>query len=346
MKYKQLGNTDISVSLICLGSMTWGNQNTQSEAFEQLDYARDQGVNFIDTAELYAIPPKADTYGASEIIIGNWLKKGGHRDDVVLASKVCGPTAWCPHIRKGEAKLDQKNIFAAVEGSLKRLQTDHIDLYQVHWPERKTNYFGQLGYTQAEETITTPIVETLEALGELVKQGKIRHIGISNETPWGTMQYLNVAKEHALPRVVSIQNPYNLLNRSYEIGMAEISHREQVGLLAYSPLGFGALSGKYLNKQQPENGRLTLFPDYQRYSTKQGIEATKAYAALAAEYHLDCAQMALSFVNTRPFVTSTIIGATTMQQLRSNIASVSLNLTDDLTQAIDEIHRAIPNPCP
>ncbi len=346
MKYNRLGNTDIDVSLICLGTMTWGKQNTQAEAFEQLDYALDQGINFIDTAELYAIPPEADTCGATETIIGNWLKQRGTRDEIILASKVCGPTAWCPHIRGGQAKLDRANIFAAVNDSLKRLQTDHIDLYQVHWPERNTNYFGKLGYEQKEEAGTTPIEETLGALGELVEQGKIRHIGVSNETPWGVSQYLRAAETASLPGIVSIQNPYSLLNRSYEIGLAEISLREKVGLLAYSPLGFGTLSGKYLHGQQPAGGRLTLFPHYRRYSTEAGIKATEAYVSLAREHGLDPAQMALSFVNTRAFVTSTIIGATTMEQLRSNIATADITLSDALIEAIDELHHAHPNPCP
>jgi aryl-alcohol dehydrogenase-like predicted oxidoreductase len=346
MKYRLLGNSGIKVSQICLGTMTWGNQNSQSEAFEQLGYALDQGVNFVDTAELYAIPPEPSTYGATETIIGNWLKQTGKRSEIVLASKVCGPTAWCPHIRKGEARLDRENIFSAVEGSLKRLQTDYLDLYQVHWPERKTNYFGKLGYEESGGGHTTPIEETLAALGELVQQGKVRHIGISNETPWGVMQYLNSAKEQQLPRILSIQNPYNLLNRSFEVGLAEISHREKVGLLAYSPLGFGTLSGKYLDGRHPEKGRITLFPHYQRYSTEQGIKAIKAYVTLACEHGLDPAQMALSFVHSRPFMTSTIIGATTMEQLHCNIASVDIDLSGEVIQAIHDIHQTFPNPCP
>ena len=346
MHYHFLGDTDIKVSQICLGTMTWGNQNSQSEAFEQLDYALDQGINFVDTAELYAIPPELSTYGATETIIGNWIKKSGRRSEIILASKVCGPTAWCPHIRKGEAKLDHKNIFSAVDGSLERLQTDYLDLYQVHWPERGTNYFGKLGYEESSYDHATPIEETLNSLGELVRQGKVRHIGISNETPWGAMQYLNASREQLLPRIVSIQNPYSLLNRTFEIGLAEISHREKVGLLAYSPLGFGTLSGKYLGGTHPEKGRITLFPHYQRYSTEQGIKATKAYVALAREHGIDPAQMALSFIHSRPFVTSTIIGATTMEQLRCNIASMEIDLSEQVSDAINDIHRKLPNPCP
>jgi len=346
MHYHFLGDTDIKVSQICLGTMTWGNQNSQSEAFEQLDYALDQGINFVDTAELYAIPPELSTYGATETIIGNWIKKSGRRSEIILASKVCGPTAWCPHIRMGEAKLDHKNIFSAVEGSLKRLQTDYLDLYQVHWPERETNYFGKLGYEESGCDHTTPIEETLTALAELVQQGKVRHIGISNETPWGVTQYLKASREQHLPRVVSIQNPYSLLNRTFEIGLSEISHREKVGLLAYSPLGFGTLSGKYLGGSRPEKARITLFPHYQRYSTEQGVKATKAYVALAREHGLDAAQMALSFVRSRPFVTSTITGATTMEQLRCNIASMEIDLSEKICEAIHDIHQKLPNPCP
>jgi len=347
MNYRLLGNSDIKVSQICLGTMTWGNQNSQSEAFEQLDYALDQGINFVDTAELYPVPPEAETYGATESIIGNWIKKSGRREEIILASKVCGPTAWCPHIRKGEAKLDRKNIFSAIEGSLKRLQTDYLDLYQVHWPERTTNYFGELGYKQTVENCSTSIAETLEALAELVQQGKVRHLGISNETPWGTTQYLNMAKEHGLPRIVSIQNPYSLLNRSYEVGLAEISHREKVGLLAYSPLGFGMLTGKYINGQLPKKSRLSLFADrYSRYSNSEGVSATEKYVALAHKHAISPSRMALAFVNSRPFITSNIIGATTMAQLKENISSIDANLSEALLQNIEAIHKAQPNPCP
>ncbi|MDX8403120.1 MAG: NADP(H)-dependent aldo-keto reductase [Mariprofundaceae bacterium] len=347
MQYRLLGHTDINVSLICLGTMTWGKQNTQIEAFEQLDYAVDQGINFVDTAELYAIPPEAETYGATETIIGNWLKQSGKRAEIILASKVCGPTAWCPHIRNGESKLNRNNIFTAVEESLKRLQTDYIDLYQVHWPERNTNYFGQLGYVRAEEAQLTPIEETLEALNELVQQGKVRHVGISNETPWGAMQYLRCAEMRNLPRIQSVQNPYSLLNRTFEIGLAEFTHREKVGLLAYSPLGFGTLSGKYAHGQLPEGSRLSLFADrYSRYSNPEGISAIEKYVALAHKFEMSPAQMALAFVNSRPFVTSTIVGATTTEQLKENIASINVTLTRGVLEAIDAIHQQISNPCP
>ena len=347
MQYRQLGTSNLKVSGICLGTMTWGKQNTQTEAFEQIDYALSQGINFIDTAELYAVPPEAETYGATETIIGNWLKKSGKRDEIVLASKVCGPTGWCPHIREGVSRLDRNNIFAAVEDSLKRLQTDYLDLYQVHWPDRTTNYFGKLGFEAPEEECSIPIVETLQALGELVKSGKVRHIGISNETAWGAMQYLHLAETMGLPHIVSIQNPYNLLNRSYEVGLAEVSYREQVGLLAYSPLGFGTLSGKYVDGIMPEDSRLSLFSDrYSRYSNPEGVSATRRYVELAGRHGTSPAQMALAFVNSRPFVTSNIIGATTMDQLKENIDSINLVLTDELIAEIEAIHTSQPNPCP
>ncbi|MFQ5581862.1 MAG: NADP(H)-dependent aldo-keto reductase [Mariprofundaceae bacterium] len=346
MKYRRLGHMDIDVSVIALGTMTWGEQNTQAEAFEQMDYALDQGVNFFDTAELYAIPPRMETYGATETIIGNWFRQTGKRDQVILASKVCGPTAWCPHIRQGRSKLDKKNIVRACENSLKRLQTDYIDLYQVHWPERSANFFGQLGYTPQDDAGATPIEETLTALSGLAQQGKIRHIGISNESPWGVMRYLQAAEDTGLPRIVSIQNPYSLLNRSFEVGLAEIACREKVGLLAYSPLGFGTLSGKYLGGAKPAGARITLFPDYTRYTKPAGIAATESYVELAQEHGLDPAQMALAYVHSRPFLTSTIIGATTMKQLKNNIASIDLNLSEAVLDGIEAIHTAHPNPCP
>ena len=346
MKYNPLGKTGLQVSQICLGTMTWGEQNTAGQAFAQMDYAIEQGVNFFDTAELYAIPPKAETYGATESIIGQWLKQTGYRDNVILASKVCGPTDWCPHIRDGKAHLDRKNIIAACEASLRRLQTDHLDLYQTHWPDRSTNYFGKLGYQHQREASATAIDETLAALAELVKSGKVRHVGISNETPWGAMQYLKLAETGELPRIASIQNPYSLLNRSYEIGLAEISCREQVGLLAYSPLGFGTLSGKYLNGARPASARLTLFDSYRRYSGSKGVEATAAYVQVARKYGIDPAQMALAFIRRQPFVTTTIIGATNLQQLADNITSIKVELTDECIADIETIHSANPNPCP
>lgn len=346
MQYRKLGNTDIDVSVICLGTMTWGEQNTQQQGFQQMDYALGQGVNFFDTAELYSIPARAETYGSTETIIGHWLQQRGNREKIILASKAAGPgEGWVNHIRNGTSKFNKSNITEAVDNSLKRLQTDYIDLYQLHWPERKANFFSTLGYEVKEDKFTS-VVETLEALSEQVKAGKIRHIGLSNETPWGLMSFLQAAKELNLPRVVSVQNPYSLLNRSYEVGMAEISHREQCGLLSYSPLGFGVLSGKYLNNQQPDGARISLWPDYSRYSNPSAITATEKYVSLANQHGLDPAQMALAFVNSRQFLTSTIIGATTMQQLESNIASVDLTLSEEVLEGIEAIHCEISNPSP
>lgn len=347
MHYRKLGRTDIEVSLICLGTMTFGEQNSQKEAHAQLDYALDHGVNFIDTAELYAIPPRAETYGKTEEFIGNWLQKRGKRDDIVLASKVCGPGAdWLPHIRGGQTRLDRHNITKAIDGSLKRLKTDYLDLYQLHWPDRKTNYFGRLGYEHDPDDRPIPIIETLQLLNDLVKEGKVRHLGLSNETPWGVMRFLQMSDCMDMPRVVSIQNPYSLLNRTFEVGLAEIAHREDVGLLAYSPLGFGVLSGKYLDGAHPQGARLSNWPDYDRYSNEQAVAATRAYVQLARDHGLDPAKMALAFVNSRPFLTSNIIGATTMEQLRENIDSVDLKLSQAVIDGIEAIHRNHPNPAP
>jgi len=346
MQYRQLGKTGIEVSSICLGSMTWGEQNSEAEAFAQMDYALDQGINFFDTAELYAIPPKAETYGRTEEIIGAWLKKTGNRQRIVLASKVCGPTAWCEHIREGKARLDAKNIIAACEASLNRLGTDYIDLYQTHWPDRNANFFGKLGYQHDTEEQTIPIEETLEAISRLIEQGKVRNLGVSNETPWGVMQHVNLSAATKLARIASIQNPYSLLNRSFEVGLAEIACREEVGLLAYSPLAFGVLSGKYLNGSRPARARLTLFDSYTRYTGAVAEAATQAYVQLADDHGLDPAQMALAFILRQPFVCSAIIGATTMAQLADNIASSELCLSDAVMEGIEAIHQRYPNPCP
>lgn len=326
--------------------MTWGEQNTPEQAFEQLDYALEQGVNFIDTAEMYPIPPAAKHYGGTESIIGDWMQARGNRDQVVLATKIAGKADWISHIRDGKNRLDRNNILAAVDTSLQRLKTDHIDLYQLHWPDRSTNYFGKLGYYPNPNEQLPVLEETLGALHEAVKAGKIRQIGVSNETPWGVMKYLQLSDQHDQPRMQSIQNPYSLLNRTFEVGLSEVAHREQVGLLAYSPLGFGVLSGKYLNDQRPKGSRLSLFPQYSRYFSGEGVSATQAYVDLANEHGLNPAQMALAFVNIRPFVTSNIIGATTMEQLKDNIASIDLELSDDVLSAIDEIHTRHPNPSP
>jgi len=344
MHYHPLGDTDLKVSVICLGTMTYGEQNTEAEAHEQLDYALERGVNFIDTAEMYPVAPRAETQGCTEAFIGNWMAARGVRDRVVLATKVTGP--GMSHLRGGN-RLDRDNVRQALEDSLRRLRTDYVDLYQVHWPERRANFFGRLGYEQhLPENDGVPIAETLEALADLVRQGKVRYIGISNETAWGTCEYLRLAERNAWPRIVSIQNPYNLLNRSYEVGLAELSCRERVGLLAYSPLGFGVLTGKYLDGARPSGARLTLFSSYARYLKQRAQQATREYVELAHAHGLDAAQMALAFINHRPFLTSNIIGATTMEQLRDNIDSAELELPDEVMQGIQRIHEANPNPAP
>jgi len=347
MRYNNLGNTDLKVSRICLGTMTFGEQNTELQGHQQLDYALDQGINFIDTAELYATPPKAETYGKTEKIIGSWLGKNGRRNDIVLASKIAGPGVdWVSHIREGKTRFNAGHISQALDASLHRLQTDYIDLYQLHWPERETNFFGKLGFQESSEELLTPIHQTLEALQQQVRAGKIRHIGLSNETPWGMMTFLNIAKHYDLPIIATIQNPYSLINRTYEIGCSEVSHREKVGLLAYSPLGFGVLTGKYLNDSQPDNARITLWPHYARYSNPQAIAATQAYVDLAIQSNLDPAQMALAFVNQQSFVTANIIGATKVSQLQANIQSIDVKLTDDVINEIELIHQRYPNPAP
>ncbi|AZQ60047.1 NADP(H)-dependent aldo-keto reductase [Maribacter sp. MJ134] len=346
MKYTTLPHTDIEVSKICLGTMTWGKQNTEEEGHEQMDYALDQGVNFFDTAELYPVPAEAERYGHTEKIIGSWFKKNGNRDKVVLASKIAGNGDYTKFIRS--TGFSRASIIEAVEGSLERLQTDYIDLYQLHWPERNTNYFGKRGY---EHEITDywedNFHQVLETLRDLIREGKIRHVGISNETPWGTMRYLEESKVHAtLPRTITIQNPYNLLNRLFEVGLAEVSMREKIGLLAYSPLGFGALSGKYLGGRMPEGSRVSLFPRFDRYNGEIATKATQKYYELAQANDLSLAQMALAFVNTRPFVTSNIIGATSIKQLAENIASIDVSLSEDILKGIESVHNSIPNPAP
>lgn len=346
MDYSKLGSTDLDVSKICLGTMTWGEQNSQQDAFEQMDYAVNHGVNFFDTAELYSIPPNANTYGQTERIIGEWFKSNKQRSNIILASKIAGPgEGWIDHIRQGKTRYNEAFISTAINDSLQRLQTDYIDLYQFHWPERSTNFFGPLGYTPVNDNFT-PIKETLLALKKQVQAGKIRYIGLSNETPWGTTEFLRIAREFKLPVIVSVQNPYSLLNRSYEVGMAEISWREKCGLLAYSPLGFGALSGKYLHNQRPENARLTLFPDYSRYTNPAAVKATSRYVEIAKKYQLNPSQMALAFVNSRQFLTSTIIGATTMEQLAQNIASIDIKLNEAIIDEIEQVHQDISNPSP
>ena len=345
MERRKLGNSDLRVSSLCLGTMTWGEQNDRQEAFAQMDYALARGINFFDTAELYPVPPKAETYGRTEEFMGDWFAERKNRDKVILASKVTGRSSmgWI----RGGPRLNREHIRRAVAGSLGRLQTDYIDLYQLHWPERSANFFGQQDYVHKEDDTAMPILETLRALDELVKEGKVRHIGISNETAWGVMEYLKLAAEHDLPRVVSIQNPYNLLNRTFEVGLAEIAIRERCGLLAYSPLGFGVLSGKYEGGRKPQGARLTLFgQQFTRYTKPRPTAATAKYVALAKKYGLAPAAMSLAWVNSRRFLTSNIIGATTMEQLKEDIDSASLELSSELLGEIEEMHKENPNPAP
>jgi aryl-alcohol dehydrogenase-like predicted oxidoreductase len=346
MKYTALADTGLEVSRICLGTMNWGEQNTEAQAHAQLDLALAHGVNFIDTAELYPVPTRAETCGRTEEYIGRWLRARKNRDKVVLATKICGQADWVPWIRGSKLRLDRSNIQQAIDGSLKRLKTDYIDLYQLHWPDRKANYFGKLGYTPEDDGNAVPIEDTLCVLRDFVRNGKIRHVGVCNETPWGVMKALAAAERLGLPRLVSIQNPYSLPNRSFEIGLAEIADRERVGLLAYSPLGFGVLTGKYVGGDRPEGARLTLFDRFKRYLTPAGEAATTAYVELARRIGLTPAQMALAFVHGRSFVTSTLVGATSNEQLAANLASIDIELGAEALAEIEAIHQRHPNPCP
>ncbi|HUS23517.1 MAG TPA: NADP(H)-dependent aldo-keto reductase [Candidatus Binatia bacterium] len=344
MEYRALGETGLKVSVIGLGTMTWGRQNTEAEAHAQLDFALGEGVNLVDAAEMYPVPPEAATQGRTEQFIGTWLKARGTRAKVILATKVTGPAEF-PWLRGGP-RLTRTHVTAALDASLKRLQTDCVDLYQVHWPDRSTNYFGKLGYVEKRDDDAVPIEETLEALDAAVRAGKVRHVGVSNETAWGLMRYLALARERGWPRVASIQNPYNLLNRSFEVGLAEFAHRERVPLLAYSPLAFGVLSGKYLGGARPAQARLTLFSRFSRYTGEAAETAVRSYVELARGHGLDPAQMALAYVHARPFVASTLVGATSLEQLRANVASLGMRLPAAVLEEIEAIHRRASNPCP
>jgi len=325
--------------------MTWGRQNTEAEGHEQMDYAVDQGINFFDTAELYPVPANAETQGETERIIGSWFKKTGRRDQIVLATKIAGPRDFTQHIRK-DPSFSKAHIDEAVDKSLKRMQTDYIDLYQLHWPERNTNFFSVRGYVHdPDEAWQENFEAVLDALETHIKAGKIRHIGLSNENPWGIMRFLQAAKSPAT-KMITVQNPFSLLNRLFEVGSAEICHRENIGLLPYSPLAFGVLSGKYRNGRMPDNSRLALFKGLARYSGEKSFEATERYAALAEEVGLSLTELSLAFVNDRSFVTSNIIGATTMEQLKENIATHQVKLSEEILKAIDAINEAIPNPAP
>ena len=345
MNYKKLGSTDVDVSTICLGTMTWGEQNSKADGFEQMDYAIDNGVNFWDTAEIYAIPMREETYGETENIIGEWFKKTKKRDKVILATKVSGPTSK-EYIRGGGCSYDKKSMSEALEKSLKRMQTDYIDLYQLHWPERNTNFFGQQGYEHdSNEKNWIAFEEILENLKKFVDAGKIRYVGLSNETAWGLAKCLELSKLKNLPKMMAVQNPYNLLNRTYEVGLAEISVREQCGLLAYSPLAFGYLTGKYRNNNMPKGSRIDLFKDFTRYNNENSIKAIEEYYKISQKFNLDFAQMSIKFCEIQPFVTSVIIGATTMQQLKTNVESVNVKLNNEIINEINEVQKIYPNPC-
>jgi len=346
MNYRNLGRTDLKVSAICLGTMTWGVQNTEAEGHAQMDYALEQGVNFWDTAEMYPVPPTEERFGNTERIIGSWFKKSGRRDRVILASKIIGPDGRFRNIRDGQNRLTRANILAAIDGSLSRLGTDYIDLYQLHWPERSVNIFGRLTYTHHPDETFTPFEEVLDVLGEAIRAGKIRHVGLSNETAWGAMRWLQLADQGRGPRMASIQNCYHMLNRGFEVGLAEVAIREQCGLLAFSPLGMGSLSGKYLNGARPAGARMTLFPNFPRYMTPRAQDAIAVHVALARKHGLDPAQMALAWVNSRDFVTATIIGATNLDQLKSNIASIDVKLSPELVKEIEDLHKVYTIPVP
>ncbi|WP_417363342.1 aldo/keto reductase [Galbibacter sp.] len=346
MEYTTLPNTQIKISKICLGTMNWGEQNTEAEGFEQMDYALDAGVNFFDTAELYPIPKNPKTQGATETYMGNWFKKTGNRDKIVLASKVAGPPEFNPHqIREGG--FSRNAMEDALHQSLTRLQTDYIDLYQLHWPDRPSNYFGKRGYRhEPDHQWEDNIRETLESLQHFIDQGKIRHIGLSNEVPWSVMRFLEESKYQGLPRVVTVQNPYNLLNRTYEIGLAEISIRENVALFPYSPLAFGRLTDKFINGQDTSRARITLYPEMKRYNKVNALKATQCYYDLAKENNMSLATLSLAFIHQQNFVCSTIIGATQMDQLKENIESIAVQLDASVLDQIHKIHEAIPNPAP
>lgn len=349
MRLKPLANTGILLPEICLGTMTFGEQNTQAEAFQQLEYGLDQGLFFWDTAEMYPVPPKPETQGATETILGNWIAQRGQRDQLFIASKIAGPSQGGSHIRDGKTCFTAPEISSALDGSLKRLQSDYIDLYQLHWPQRPTNFFGKLGYGNTEaqnQQEITVLEETLSALSDEIKKGRIRYIGLSNETPWGTLKFLHLAEKLGLEKFVSVQNPYSLLNRTYEIGMSEIAHYENVGLLAYSPLAFGYLTGKFRHGARPANARVTLFSRFSRYSNPESEWATEQYAQLAEQHGLTLTQLALAFIKQQFFVTSTIIGATNLDQLKENIQAFEIDLSAEILQGIEEIHRQQPNPAP
>jgi len=344
MNYKKLGNSDLDVSTICLGTMTWGEQNTPKEAFQQMDFALSEGVNFWDTAELYAVPPRKETYGHTEMIIGDWFEKNKKRDKIILATKVAGPAR--DYLRNGENSFVGKNLENALNDSLKRLKTDYIDLYQLHWPERNVNNFGRLGYVHKEND-WSQFEDVLNELKKYIEKGKIRYVGLSNETPWGVMNYLKLSNDKSLPRMMSIQNPYSLLNRSYEVGLAEVSIREEIGCLSYSPLASGYLSGKYRNRKFPKGSRMERdFDFWTRYRKPNTEKAVEEYYKISKKYDLDMSQMSIKFCEEQEFMTSVIIGATTMEQLKTNIESVKVKLSEEVIKEINNVQKIYPNPCP
>jgi len=345
MKYTTLPNTDIKISKICLGTMTFGEQNTEADGHAQMDYALEQGVNFFDTAEMYSVPGRKETYGSTEKIIGTWFKKLGNREKIFLASKIAGPSPGMPYIREN-MDFSPESIALSIDKSLTRLQTDYIDLYQLHWPERKANCFGQRGFKVQNDAWEDNIHEVLETLDGFIKQGKIKHIGLSNETPWGIMRFLEESKYHNLPKIKTVQNPYSLLSRLFEVGSSEVCVRENVGLLAYSPLGFGRLTGKFLKGESLPNSRIELFPQFARYNSAQSIEATRLYNEIAEKNGLSLTELSLAFVTQQAFVTSTIIGATTLEQLKENIASIDVVLSDEIIAEINAVQAIIPDPAP
>jgi len=348
MKINKLGNTDVMLPEICLGTMTWGEKNTEEEAHEQLDYAvQERDITFIDTAEIYPIPPSGEIQGRTETYIGNWIAKNGNRDKLFIATKVAPSSIITTRDTSGDGTLlNKKNIRSAIEGSLERLQTDHIDLYQIHWPERATNFFGTRGYEKDLRRDTTAIEETLEVLAELVDEGLVKYIGVSNETPWGVSEYLRLSREKGLPRIVSIQNQYSLINRTFEVGLSEMCIQENISLLAYSVLNMGVLTGKYLDGAQPENARFTLSErNSERYNPPLAQLAVKEYVALAKKYNMDPAQLAIAFANSRDFTTSSIIGATNLEQLKICIDASKLVIPQEVFDEINNIHARYPNPC-
>ena len=345
MKYTTLPNTDVKVSKICLGTMTFGQQNTEAEGHSQLDFSFEKGINFIDTAEMYSVPARQETYGSTEEIIGTWFKKSGKRDEVVLATKIAGPNPLFTYMRD-KNDFSPASIKFALNQSLKRLQTDYIDLYQLHWPERKTNTFGQRGFKIIEEGWEDNIQQVLETFQGFIQEGKIKNIGVSNETPWGTMRFLEESKKHNLPRISTIQNPYSVVNRSFEVGMSEICYRENVGLLAYSPMAFGVLSGKFLTGESHPNARINLFPQFARYNSENTREATRLYNEIAKDFGLTLTELALAFIEKQPFVTSTIIGATNLQQLEQNINTINVSLSEEIMVEVEKVQNNFPNPAP